>query len=313
MVYDQNGPRGYTFETEEGDYLLTPATQVVDQHVPGGGEVTWSIVGGGAALQVSFSGAEAIFGASGLQVHGIIHQHADFKNAWSCEVEEDEGEDESEGEQEVDPSGFVRSTTGIPLGHAKVTLQREGAAHKFSAPATGDHAVFDPAINPELSDQLGHYGWNVVPGMYRTTVSHPKCSSVVSRTVAVPPPVTNLSVRLRCHGLSRAHRAHREGARQADRRRGSAPGSGGPLTRRKAPGGSARLGERPRADRSPEFTRHRAGRPGGTHKRQPHGSVELSRRRRARDRQGALTRARARGTTTQGAAGPHTASCRAVT
>jgi len=207
MVYDQNGPRGYTFETEEGDYLLTPTTQVVDQHVPGGGEVTWSIVGGGAALQVSFSGAEAIFGASGLQVHGIIHQHADFKNAWSCELEEGEGEDESEGEQEVDPSGFVRSTTGIPLGHAKVTLQREGPAHKFTAPASGDHAVFDPAVNPEFSDQLGHYGWNVVPGAYRTTVSHPKCSSVVSRTVAVPPPVTNLSVRLRCHGLSRAHTA----------------------------------------------------------------------------------------------------------
>ena len=207
MVYDQNGPRGYTFETEEGNYLLTPTTQVVEQHVPGGGEVMWSIVGGGAALQVSFSGAEAIFSASGLQVHGIIHQHADFKNAWSCEVEEGEGEDESEGEQEVDPSGFVRSTTGIPLGHAKVTLQREGPAHKFTAPADGDHAVFDPAVNPEFSDQLGHYGWNVVPGAYRTTVSHPKCSSVVSRTVTVPPPVTDLSVRLRCHGLSRAHSA----------------------------------------------------------------------------------------------------------
>jgi hypothetical protein len=207
MVYDQNGPRGYTFETEEGNYLLTPTTQVVDQHVPSGGDVTWSIVGGGAALQVSFSGAEAIFGANGLQVHGVIHQRADFKNAWSCEVEEGGGEDESEGEQEVDPSGFVRSTKGVPLDHAKVTLQREGTTHKFTAPATGEHAVFDPAINPEFSDQLGHYGWNVVPGTYRTTVSHPKCTSVVSRTVVVPPPVTNLSVRLRCHGLSRVHTA----------------------------------------------------------------------------------------------------------
>ncbi len=207
MVYDQNGPRGYTFETEAGNYLLTPTTQVVDQRVPGGAEVTWSIVGGGAALQVSFSGAEAIFAASGLQVHGIIHQHADFKNAWSCEVQEGGGEDESEGEQEVDPSGFVRSTTGVPLEHAKVTLQRAGATRKFTAPVSGDHAVFDPAINPEFSDQLGHYGWNVVPGMYRTMVSHPKCSSVLSRTVAVPPPVTNLSVRLRCHGLSRVHTA----------------------------------------------------------------------------------------------------------
>jgi DNA-binding beta-propeller fold protein YncE len=207
MVYDQNGPRGYTFETEEGNYLLTPTTQVVDQHVPGGGNVTWSIVGGGAALQVSFSGAEAIFGASGLQVHGVIHQHADFKNAWSCEVEEGGGEDESEGEQEVDPSGFVRSTKGVPLEHAKVTLQREGTTHKFTAPATGEHSVFDPALNPEFSDQLGHYGWNVVPGTYRTTVSHPKCTSVVSRTVVVPPPVTNLSVRLRCHGLSRVRTA----------------------------------------------------------------------------------------------------------
>ncbi len=207
MVYDQNGPRGYTFETEEGNYLLTPTTQVVDQHVPSGGDVTWSIVDGGAALQVSFSGAEAIFGANGLQVHGVIHQHADFKNAWSCEVEEGGGEDESEGEQEVDPSGFVRSTKGVPLDHAKVTLQREGTTHKFTAPATGEHAVFDPAINPEFSDQLGHYGWNVVPGTYRTTVSHPKCTSVVSRTVVVPPPVTNLSVRLRCHGLSRVHTA----------------------------------------------------------------------------------------------------------
>jgi YVTN family beta-propeller protein len=202
MVYDQNGPRGYTFETEAGNYLLTPTTQVVDQALAGGGDVTWSIVGGGASLQVSFSGAEAIFGASGFQVHGVIRQHADFKNAWSCEVEGG-GEDEGEGEQEIDPSGFVRSSTGIPLANAKVTLQREGPASRFTAPVSGDHSVFDPAINPELSDQLGHYGWNVVPGHYRTTVSHAKCKSVVSPTVAVPPPVTNLSVQLRCRGLRR--------------------------------------------------------------------------------------------------------------
>ncbi len=211
MVYDRNGPRGYTFETAEGNYLLTPTVQVVDQQVPGGGRVTWSIVGGGASLQVSFSGAEAIFGADGLQVHGVIHQHADFKNAWTCEVngsdEEGGDEGESEGEQEVDPSGFVRSTTGIPLQHARVTLQSEGTSHKFTPLPRGKHSLFDPAVNPELSDQLGHYGWNVVPGRYRTTVSHPKCASVVSRTVVVPPPVTNLSVRLRCRGLSRARSA----------------------------------------------------------------------------------------------------------
>jgi len=211
MVYDQNGPRGYTFETEEGNYLLTPTTQVVDQPVAGGGDVTWSIVGGGASLQVSFSGAQAIFGASGFQVHGVIRQHADFKNAWSCEVngsdEEGGDEGEAEGEQEVDPSGFVRSSTGVPLAHAKVTLQREGPASKFTAPLSGEHSVFDPAINPEFSDQLGHYGWNVVPGHYRTTISHPKCASVVSRTVLVPPPVTDLSVALRCRGLRRQRSA----------------------------------------------------------------------------------------------------------
>lgn len=211
MVYDQNGPRGYTFETQEGNYLLTPTTQVVDQPLVGGGDVTWSIVGGGASLQVSFSGAQAIFGANGLQVHGVIRQHADFKNAWTCEVngKEEEGGDEgeAEGEQEVDPSGFVRSSTGIPLAHAKVMLQREGPASKFTAPLNGNHSVFDPAINPQFSDQLGHYGWNVVPGHYRTTISHPKCTSVISRTVVVPPPVTNLSVALRCRGLRRSRSA----------------------------------------------------------------------------------------------------------
>ena len=50
-------------------------------------------------------------------------------------------------------------------------------------------AQIDPAVNPHLTDDAGHFGWNVV-------VSAPSHASKISPLVGVPPEVTDLNMAL---------------------------------------------------------------------------------------------------------------------
>jgi hypothetical protein len=106
----------------------------------------------------------------------------------------------------IDPSGFVRSTTGIPLQHAKVVLERSSAATgPFTAPSSGN-AVMSAhnRRNPDFTDIDGHFGWDVFPGFYRVRATSRGCRGVaLTRARPVPPPVTNLLLKLRCPGLRR--------------------------------------------------------------------------------------------------------------
>jgi hypothetical protein len=109
----------------------------------------------------------------------------------------------------IDPSGLIVNVKGHwPLEGATVVLERAaGPGQPFQVVANGDASIMQPAINPQRTDPEGHYGWLVVPGLYRVTASHPGCKTATSRTVKIPPAVTDLTVSLRCPHLRRT-RSH---------------------------------------------------------------------------------------------------------
>jgi uncharacterized repeat protein (TIGR01451 family) len=130
-----------------------------------------------------------------------------------------------------DPSGFVTDAqTGLPISGATVTLYRApsllpdarsetrgcrtvntrpggvGGSWAGLPAANTSLGVFeyplfapaqiDPAVNPQLTDDAGHFGWNVVAGCWYVVASAPGHASKVSPLVGVPPEVTDLNMAL---------------------------------------------------------------------------------------------------------------------
>ncbi len=126
----------------------------------------------------------------------------------------------------IDPSGHVRTTSGVALPGATVTLLRATTAKGRFARVANGSAVMSPANrrDPDRTDSSGHFGWDVVTGYYKVQASHGGCSdprnrrrrSVTTRAYKVPPPVDNIVLKLRCpdapkvakrptvHGVARA-------------------------------------------------------------------------------------------------------------
>lgn len=127
--------------------------------------------------------------------------------------------------QLYDPSGFVTdSVTGDPIVGATVTLYRMpnampdkpnetrdcrtidtrgGSVWTGTAPDTGiqeDHTLLpkqiEPQVNPQITNDQGRYGWNVVTGCWYIKVSAPGYMSKISALVGVPPEVTDLDIEL---------------------------------------------------------------------------------------------------------------------
>jgi hypothetical protein len=100
----------------------------------------------------------------------------------------------------------VTSLSGIPLEHARVVLERsETAAGPFTPPRNGGPVMSSSnRRNPDATDLNGHFGWDVFPGVYRVAASRHRCrGTALSPSSPVPPPVTNLRLRLNCPGLHR--------------------------------------------------------------------------------------------------------------
>ena len=108
----------------------------------------------------------------------------------------------------IDPSGLVRDENGQPVVGATVTLQRSAAAAGPFFTVPDGSAVMSPANrrNPDETDSTGHFGWDVVAGYYVVTATKTGCVSLAnpsqaaatSGVLAIPPPVTNLDLRLDC-------------------------------------------------------------------------------------------------------------------
>jgi hypothetical protein len=108
----------------------------------------------------------------------------------------------------IDPSGFVRTIFGTPVEGATVTLfYFDFAAGDFVAAPDGD-AIMSPEnrTNPDMTNQDGHFGWDVVAGFYKVRAEKDGCVApfdpaqayVETDVLVIPPPVTDLDLRLDC-------------------------------------------------------------------------------------------------------------------
>jgi hypothetical protein len=111
----------------------------------------------------------------------------------------------------IDPSGFVRTVDGSPLPGATVTLLRSSSSGGPFAAVPGGSKVMSPSnrTNPDLTDGAGHFGWDVSAGFYRVRAEKAGChapgdpgrAEVETGTYAVPPPVTDIELRLDCASI----------------------------------------------------------------------------------------------------------------
>ena len=93
----------------------------------------------------------------------------------------------------IDPAGKVfDASTSAPLPGAVVTLYQRD-------PVTGD-AIWNPALsgqlNPQATNSDGRYGWQTSAGSFYVLAAKPCYADAQSRTVTVPPPVTDLDIGL---------------------------------------------------------------------------------------------------------------------
>ncbi|HEV2875056.1 MAG TPA: nidogen-like domain-containing protein [Thermoleophilaceae bacterium] len=108
----------------------------------------------------------------------------------------------------IDPSGHVRDSTGAPIPDATVELFRSASSSGPFAPVPDGSAVMSPSnrTNPDLTDADGHFGWDVVAGYYKVRASKDGCVGNANRAqpfaeshvMTIPPPVTDLDIRLYC-------------------------------------------------------------------------------------------------------------------
>ena len=108
----------------------------------------------------------------------------------------------------IDPSGFVRTTDGTPIAGATVTLFRSDSAGGPFVQVPDGSGIMSPAnrTNPDTTDSGGHFGWDVIAGFYRVRAEATGCVSptnpsqtfVESAVLTIPPPVTDLDLRLSC-------------------------------------------------------------------------------------------------------------------
>ena len=110
----------------------------------------------------------------------------------------------------IDPSGVVRTLSGVPIAGARVTLTRASSKRGRQRKVRSHSPNLSPQspLNPEFTSLLGTFGWDVAPGFYQETATHPGCTPAAGRrnrspVQVVPPPRTNAVLILRCPGLRR--------------------------------------------------------------------------------------------------------------
>jgi len=108
----------------------------------------------------------------------------------------------------IDPSGHVRTVSGAPIEGATVTLfYFDDGVGDFAVVPDGE-AIMSPAnrANPDLTDADGYFGWDVIAGSYKVRAEKAGCVSpadpsqtyVESDILVIPPPITDLDLRLDC-------------------------------------------------------------------------------------------------------------------
>ena len=98
----------------------------------------------------------------------------------------------------IDPSGYIRdSVTDDPIQGAMATCY----VKKGSNWVVWDATVWKQT-NPMVSNDEGHYGWDVPPGDYKVVVTHDCYKDGESPVVTIPPPRTDIHFALQKVGCS---------------------------------------------------------------------------------------------------------------
>jgi hypothetical protein len=108
----------------------------------------------------------------------------------------------------IDPSGTFRALAGTPVANATVTLYRADSPTATFAPVEGGSAIMSPLNrrNPDTTGSDGRFGWDVIAGYYKVRAQAVGCVApddpsrlyVETGVLTIPPPVTDLDLRLAC-------------------------------------------------------------------------------------------------------------------
>jgi hypothetical protein len=109
----------------------------------------------------------------------------------------------------IDPSGTVRTLKGRPVPDALVTLYRSDTPEGPFTVVPGGSSIMSPLnrTNPDVTDSQGRFRWDVIAGYYKVRAERVGCLSpageayVETPVLPVPPPVTDLDLRLDCPGM----------------------------------------------------------------------------------------------------------------
>lgn len=103
----------------------------------------------------------------------------------------------------IDPSGTVLAQGGRPITDARVVLERSAARHSAPRAVPTGSSVMSPANrrNPDFTNLLGSFGWDVTAGYYRIVATHARCRPASTLLLAVPPPRVGLTLQVRCSHL----------------------------------------------------------------------------------------------------------------
>jgi protocatechuate 3,4-dioxygenase beta subunit len=100
----------------------------------------------------------------------------------------------------IDPSGTVTDQYGRPIDGATVTLSRSDVVGGPYVVVPDGSDVMSPAnrTNPDTTDSVGFFQWDVVEGWYRVAATAPGCSEATTPPLQVNPPQVDLLIKLTC-------------------------------------------------------------------------------------------------------------------
>jgi hypothetical protein len=108
----------------------------------------------------------------------------------------------------IDPSGTVRTTEGDRIAGATVVLYRSDSPNGPFEAVPDNSDIMSPSNrrNPDTTGADGHFGWDVVAGYYKVHARADGCVNpddptqewVETAVLTIPPPVTDLDLRLAC-------------------------------------------------------------------------------------------------------------------
>ncbi|WP_319463890.1 nidogen-like domain-containing protein [Micromonospora sp. RTP1Z1] len=173
-----------------------------------GGQASYQVVQNGTAI-ASGAMTEGPDGHYTAQIPPLWPEHGDAQVKIHIDCPTGTPDQDVQFDIYIDPSGNVLTLAGNPVPDAVVTLYRSDTSTGSFEQVTAGSAVMSPSNrqNPDMTDAQGHFGWDVIVGYYKVRAQRDGCTGpdgaayVETAVLTVPPPVTDLDLRLDCPDL----------------------------------------------------------------------------------------------------------------